>query len=60
MNWKDGDDVVIVPALKDEKELKERFPQGYKVVKPYHRLTPPHSQNKGAESKRLENGAYHG
>jgi alkyl hydroperoxide reductase subunit AhpC len=38
-NWKDGDDVVIVPALKDEAELKERFPKGYKVVKPYLRLT---------------------
>jgi alkyl hydroperoxide reductase subunit AhpC len=40
VNWKDGDDVVIVPALQDEKELKERFPKGYRVVKPYLRLTP--------------------
>lgn len=40
VNWKDGEDVVIVPALKDEKELKERFPKGYKVVRPYLRLTP--------------------
>jgi alkyl hydroperoxide reductase subunit AhpC len=40
VNWKDGEDVVIVPALQDEKELKERFPKGYRVVKPYLRLTP--------------------
>jgi len=38
-NWKNGDEVVIVPALKDEAELKQRFPQGFKVVKPYLRLT---------------------
>ncbi len=40
VNWKDGEDVVIVPSLQDEKELKERFPKGYRVVKPYLRLTP--------------------
>jgi alkyl hydroperoxide reductase subunit AhpC len=40
VNWKDGEDVVIVPALQDEKELKERFPKGYKAVRPYLRLTP--------------------
>ncbi|MBN3724673.1 peroxiredoxin [Burkholderia sp. Ac-20379] len=39
-NWKDGDDVVIVPSLKDEEELKQRFPKGYKAVRPYLRLTP--------------------
>ncbi|MCO6728871.1 hypothetical protein KQH20_30775, partial [Streptomyces sp. CHA16] len=38
-NWKDGDDVVIVPSLKDEEELKRRFPKGYTAVKPYLRLT---------------------
>jgi alkyl hydroperoxide reductase subunit AhpC len=40
VNWKDGDDVVIVPAIQDEKELSERFPKGYKAVKPYLRITP--------------------
>jgi len=40
VNWKDGDDVVIVPALKDEKELAERFPKGYKALRPYLRMTP--------------------
>lgn len=39
-NWQDGDDVVIVPSIKDEAEIKERFPKGYKAVKPYLRLTP--------------------
>ncbi|HET9870908.1 MAG TPA: peroxiredoxin [bacterium] len=40
VNWKDGDDVVIVPAVQDPKEIAERFPKGYKAVKPYLRLTP--------------------
>ena len=39
-NWEDGDEVVIVPSLKDEEEIKRRFPQGYRAVKPYLRLTP--------------------
>ncbi|HEY3498831.1 MAG TPA: peroxiredoxin [Polyangiaceae bacterium] len=40
VDWKDGDDCVIVPALQDPKELAERFPKGYKAVRPYLRLTP--------------------
>jgi alkyl hydroperoxide reductase subunit AhpC len=40
VNWKDGEDVVIAPAIQDENELKERFPKGYKAVKPYLRITP--------------------
>ena len=39
-NWEQGDDVVIVPSIKDEEELKQRFPKGYKVIKPYLRMTP--------------------
>ena len=39
-NWVDGEDVVIVPSLKDEAEIAERFPRGYKAVTPYLRLTP--------------------
>lgn len=39
-NWQDGDEVVIVPSLKDEEELQQRFPKGYRAVKPYLRLTP--------------------
>ncbi len=40
VNWEDGEDCVIVPALTDEKEIAERFPKGYRAVKPYLRLTP--------------------
>lgn len=40
VNWKDGDDVVIAPALQDPEDLKKRFPKGYKVIKPYLRMTP--------------------
>ncbi|NNH02223.1 peroxiredoxin [Acinetobacter sp. ANC 5414] len=39
-NWQQGEDVVIVPSLQDEDEIKKRFPKGYTVVKPYLRLTP--------------------
>ena len=39
-NWQDGDEVVIVPSLNDEEEIKQRFPKGYRAVKPYLRLTP--------------------
>lgn len=38
-NWKHGDDVVIAPSLQDEEEIRQRFPGGYKAVKPYLRLT---------------------
>ncbi|MGJ7613895.1 MULTISPECIES: peroxiredoxin [unclassified Variovorax] len=40
VNWKDGDDVVIVPSIQDPAELAERFPKGFKAVKPYLRITP--------------------
>ncbi|HEY9821538.1 MAG TPA: peroxiredoxin [Candidatus Sericytochromatia bacterium] len=39
-NWTDGGDCVIVPTLKDPEVLKEKFPKGYEVVKPYLRMTP--------------------
>lgn len=38
-DWKDGEDVVIAPAIKDE-DVPARFPKGHRVVKPYLRLTP--------------------
>jgi len=44
-NWQQGDDVVIVPSLKDEEEIKQRFPKGYKAVTPYLRLTPQPEKN---------------
>ncbi len=39
VNWKDGDDVIIVPSLSDE-AAKEKFPGGWKTVKPYLRIVP--------------------
>ena len=39
-NWKDGEDVIIVPSLKDPEELERRFPKGFEVIKPYLRVTP--------------------
>ena len=38
-NWQQGEDVVIIPAVKDE-EIKAKFPKGHKSVKPYLRITP--------------------
>lgn len=38
-NWKDGDDVVIAPAIKDE-DIPAKFPKGFKHIKPYLRMTP--------------------
>ncbi len=40
VNWKDGDDVIIVPSIQDPAELAQRFPKGFKAVKPYLRITP--------------------
>ncbi|MGZ3477369.1 MAG: peroxiredoxin [Polyangiales bacterium] len=39
-NWKDGQDVVIVPSLPDPEVLKQKFPKGYNALKPYLRMTP--------------------
>ena len=39
VNWKDGDDVIIVPAVSDE-AAKEKFPGGWKTLKPYLRVVP--------------------
>jgi len=39
-NWKDGDDVVIVPSIQDPDVIKQKFPKGYTAVTPYLRLTP--------------------
>ncbi len=39
VNWKHGEDVIIVPAVSNE-EAKERFPEGWKTLKPYFRVVP--------------------
>lgn len=39
VDWRHGEDVVIVPAVTDE-EIPSKFPKGHKVIKPYLRTTP--------------------
>jgi alkyl hydroperoxide reductase subunit AhpC len=36
-NWQDCEDVIIVPAVSDA-EAKEKYPQGWKTLKPYLRI----------------------
>jgi alkyl hydroperoxide reductase subunit AhpC len=38
-NWKQGEDVVIAPAIKTE-DIPTKFPKGHTVIKPYLRMTP--------------------
>jgi thioredoxin-dependent peroxiredoxin len=43
VNWKAGEDVVIVPAVSDE-EAKKKYPDGWKALRPYLRIVPaPHN-----------------
>ena len=39
VNWKRGDDVIIVPALSDD-EARQKFPGGWKAPRPYMRIVP--------------------
>ena len=39
VNWKDGDDVIILPAVSDD-EAAEKYPDGWDAVKPYLRVIP--------------------
>jgi alkyl hydroperoxide reductase subunit AhpC len=39
VNWKKGEDVVIIPAVSDE-DARKRWPQGWKAPKPYLRIVP--------------------
>jgi alkyl hydroperoxide reductase subunit AhpC len=43
VNWRPGEDVIIVPAVTDE-EARAKFPAGWKALKPYLRLTPQPSR----------------
>ncbi len=43
-NWKNGDDCVVVPAVKTE-DIDKIFPKGHKEIKPYLRLTPQPNLN---------------
>ena len=39
VNWKQGEDVIIVPAVSDD-EAKKQFPGGWRAMKPYLRIVP--------------------
>jgi len=39
VNWQSGDDVIIVPAVSDD-QAREKFPEGWKTLKPYMRIVP--------------------
>lgn len=39
VNWRDGQDCIVVPSVSDE-DAKKLFPKGFKAVKPYLRITP--------------------
>ena len=40
VNWKQGEDVIIAPSVQDPALIKQKFPRGFKAVKPYLRYTP--------------------
>jgi alkyl hydroperoxide reductase subunit AhpC len=39
VNWRHGDDVIILPAVTDE-EARQKYPQGWKAPRPYLRIVP--------------------
>ena len=39
VNWKDGEDCIVVPTLSDE-DATAKFPKGLTTIKPYLRVTP--------------------
>lgn len=50
VNWKPGDDVMILPNVEDEREIMKLFPKGYQAVRPYMRVTPyPATQERREE-----------
>jgi alkyl hydroperoxide reductase subunit AhpC len=44
VNWKNGDDVIILPAVTDD-EAKQKYPDGWKAPKPYLRIVPQPRQS---------------
>ena len=39
VNWKQGDDVIIVTSVSDD-QAREKVPGGWKALKPYLRIVP--------------------
>jgi thioredoxin-dependent peroxiredoxin len=50
VNWKQGDDVIISPAVPDE-EAKQKYPGGWKASKPYLRMVPQPGGSKSGGKK---------
>jgi hypothetical protein len=46
VNWRQGEDVIIVPAVSDE-DAKKRYPTGWNAMKPYLRVVPSPSVKAG-------------
>jgi alkyl hydroperoxide reductase subunit AhpC len=40
VNWKNGDDVIIAPSIQDPEVIKQKFPKGFRALRPYLRITP--------------------
>ncbi len=40
VNWKNGGECVILPSITDQKVIQEKFPKGYRELRPYLRMTP--------------------
>ena len=53
VNWKQGEDVIIVPSLSDE-EAKEKFPAGWKTVTPYMRVVPQPGEKAEIQTMRVQ------
>jgi alkyl hydroperoxide reductase subunit AhpC len=50
VNWKPGEDIIIPPAVSDE-QAKQKFPGGWKTLRPYLRVAPqPKDQSEAATS----------
>jgi len=48
VNWKQGEDVIIVPAVSDA-DAKQAYPGGWKAPKPYIRIVPQPPRSLGTD-----------
>ncbi|HET7817319.1 MAG TPA: peroxiredoxin [Sphingomicrobium sp.] len=51
VNWKQGEDCIIVPSVSDD-EARERFPDGWRSVTPYMRMVPQPKKAEPAQEQR--------
>jgi hypothetical protein len=49
VNWKQGEDVIIIPAVTDE-DARKKFPGGWSAPKPYLRIVPQPEREAGCNS----------